>query len=396
DAPAALVTFRGRVPLVTPPVQSEGQPGAPVGALEGGSAAPFAAPPWLRNLGTACWMVLGVVGLLAVLFWLLGTASAIVTPVIAGGVIAAVASPVVAALQRRGLHRGLGALVVLLGIVSIGVVVLLLVVGGIVAQRDSIEQNAGAAATTAESWLEDAGVDPAGRESAAANVKTSVPDIISTFVSGVITGVQGVTSLAFGLSFAVFAVFFLLKDGPVMRAWIERHLGLPPPVARLITGEVLTSLRRYFGGVTIVAAFNGVLVMLGAWLLGVPLAGSIGVVTFVTAYIPFVGAFVAGAFAVVIALGAEGTTTAALMLIIVLLANGGLQNIVQPIAFGATLKLNPLVVLVVTIAAGSLFGMMGLVLAAPLTSAAVRLGGQLAAMRMPETGDATPDRSVDA
>jgi predicted PurR-regulated permease PerM len=341
-------------------------------------------------------MVLGVVGLLAVLFWLLGTASAIVTPVIAGGVIAAVASPVVAALQRRGLHRGLGALVVLLGIVSIGVVVLLLVVGGIVAQRDSIEQNAGAAATTAESWLEDAGVDPAGRESAAANVKTSVPDIISTFVSGVITGVQGVTSLAFGLSFAVFAVFFLLKDGPVMRAWIERHLGLPPPVARLITGEVLTSLRRYFGGVTIVAAFNGVLVMLGAWLLGVPLAGSIGVVTFVTAYIPFVGAFVAGAFAVVIALGAEGTTTAALMLIIVLLANGGLQNIVQPIAFGATLKLNPLVVLVVTIAAGSLFGMMGLVLAAPLTSAAVRLGGQLAAMRMPETGDATPDRSVDA
>ena len=60
-------------------------------------------------------------------------------------------------------------------------------------------------------------------------------------------------------------------------------------------------------GVTIVAAFNGVVVGLGAWALGVPLAGTIAVVTFVTAYIPFIGAFIAGAFAVVLALGSQGT-----------------------------------------------------------------------------------------
>ena len=100
-----------------------------------------------------------------------------------------------------------------------------------------------------------------------------------------------------------------------------------------------------------------------------PLAGTIAVVTFVTAYIPYLGAFVAGAFAVILALGASGGTTALIMLVIVLLANGLLQNIFQPIAFGATLRLNPLVVLVVTIGAGCLFGMIGLVLAAPLLSA---------------------------
>jgi len=81
------------------------------------------------------------------------------------------------------------------------------------------------------------------------------------------------------------------------------------------------------------------------------------------------------------ALGSQGTNTALIMLVIVLLANGLLQNIVQPIAFGATLKLNPLVVLVVTIAAGSLFGMIGLVLAAPLTSAAVHISGELSRAR---------------
>src|SRR5207244_2919573 len=84
------------------------------------------------------------------------------------------------------------------------------------------------------------------------------------------------------------------------------------------------------------------------------LAGTIGVVTFVAAYVPFVGAFVSGAFAVVIALGGSGTSTAVVMLVVVLLANGLLQNIVSPFAMGSALDLNPLVVLVITIAAGCL------------------------------------------
>ena len=61
------------------------------------------------------------------------------------------------------------------------------------------------------------------------------------------------------------------------------------------------------------------------------------------------------------------------MLVIVILANGLLQNLVQPFAMGSALHLNPLVVLVVTIGAGCLFGMLGLVLGAPLVSAAVRI-----------------------
>jgi predicted PurR-regulated permease PerM len=72
------------------------------------------------------------------------------------------------------------------------------------------------------------------------------------------------------------------------------------------------------------------------------------------------------------------------MLVIVILANGLLQNIVQPIAFGATLDLNPLVILIVTIGAGALFGMVGLVLAAPLTSAAVHIVRELAQARAAE------------
>ncbi len=138
----------------------------------------------------------------------------------------------------------------------------------------------------------------------------SVPELISTFKTGLVNGIRGITSLALALSFFALSLFFLLKDGPSLRGAVDKHLGVPEKVAETITGGVITSLRGYFKGVTIVAAFNGVVVTLGALVLGVPLAGTIGLVTFVTAYIPYLGAFVAGAFAVVIALGTQGTTTA--------------------------------------------------------------------------------------
>jgi predicted PurR-regulated permease PerM len=156
---------------------------------------------------------------------------------------------------------------------------------------------------------------------------------------------------------------------------------VPANVGSVITTNVIASLRRYFLGVTIVAAFNAVVVGVGALALGVPLAGTIAVVVLVTAYIPFIGAVVSGAFAVLLTLSSQGTTAAIIMLVIVLLANGLLQNIVQPIAFGATLDLNPLVVLIVTIGFGSLFGMVGMVLAAPLTSAALHISRELAAAK---------------
>jgi predicted PurR-regulated permease PerM len=197
--------------------------------------------------------------------------------------------------------------------------------------------------------------------------------MISTLVHGVLNGLRGLASVLFGLSFAALGTFFLLKDGPQMRTWLDRHVGLPVPVAYTISSSVITSLRGYFRGVTLVAAFNGVVVGLAALLLDVPLAGTIAVVTFVTAYVPYIGAVVAGTFAVLIALGGQGTGVAVAMLVVVLLANGLLQNIVQPFAMGSALHLNPLVVLVVTIGAGCLFGMLGLVLAAPLVSAAVRV-----------------------
>jgi predicted PurR-regulated permease PerM len=161
---------------------------------------------------------------------------------------------------------------------------------------------------------------------------------------------------------------------------------------------VLESLRGYFLGVTIVAVFNAAVVTAGALLLGVPLAGTIAIVTFVGAYIPYLGAWGAGFFAVLIALGGAGADAAAGMIVVQLLANGLLQQLVQPIAYGTALGIHPLAVLVVTIAGGALFGAIGLILAAPLVAAATRIAADVqraraedeAAERSPASGDAGP------
>ena len=335
----------------------------------------FSAPVWVRDLGLMAWFLVGVAILIVGLTWLLALTSTITIPVVLGAILATVAGPLVGKMHARGIHRAIGAALVLLGFLALGVVIFLLVVGGLSEQSSEIKSSLNEAVDKIESWANDAGVDSS---STTDDAKSGASTSGKTLLQGVVNGIQGLTSLVFFLTFSAFATFFLLKDGPVVRRFVDRHLGVPASVATVITGNVIQSLRRYFLGVTIVATFNAFVVGLAAVLLDVPLAGTIAVVVFVTAYIPFIGAFISGAFAVLLTLSSQGTTAAAIMLVVVILANGLLQNIVQPIAFGATLDLNPLVVLIVTIGFGSLFGMIGMILAAPLTSAAIHISRELA------------------
>ena len=353
----------------------------------------FAAPPWLRDFGILAWFLVGVGVVLFGLIWFLGQISSIVGPVVAASVLAAVTAPLVTVLHRH-MPRAAAAGIVLLGLVVIGAIVALLVVGGIMENSAEITAALDKGADRITGWFTDLGVGSSGADSASTDVKDAVPQVGATLLQGVAGGIEGLTSMAFFLSFFFFSTFFLLKDGPVFRRFLDRHMGIPPAVATVVSGNMIVSLRRYFFGVTIVALFNGLVIGGGAWLLGVPLAGTIAVVTVVTAYVPFIGAFVSGAFTVLIALATEGTGTAIAMLVLVLLAQGLLQQIVQPIAFGATLDLNPLVVLIVTIAAGGLFGMVGLILAAPVTSAALHIARDVARARA--AGASGPDAAAEA
>jgi putative heme transporter len=341
----------------------------------------FMAPRWLRDLGQTSWLAVGVTLLVVALIWILALTHAIVAPLIAAIVVAAVASPVVRWLRAHHVGRGLGAALVLIGIVLLAFGVVLIVLNGITGEVGSSSAELAKAKDTLAHWLNDLGAGDKTATDAVSDTSSAVSAAIPALLKGVASGLSTLSSLAFFLALTALSLFFLLLDGPTIRAWTERHMRVPQPVAHQMTQRVLQSLRGYFVGVAIVAAFNAVVVGLGALILGVPLAGTIAAVTFVGAFVPYLGAWTAGAFSVLLALGGAGTDAAIGMIVVQLLANGLLQQMVQPIAMGAALGIHPLAVLVVTIGGGALFGAVGLILAAPLTSAATRIASDLARAR---------------
>jgi putative heme transporter len=342
-----------------------------------GLAGLLAAPPWLRDFGTSAWLAVGVTLFVVAVIALLALTRTIVFPVLSATVVAAVTSPLVRAFQRRGLARGFAAALLLVAMVVFFAAVVGIVVGGITSQVDELRAQLSSARETLAGWLADLGIERDTATAATADASSGATAAVGLLLEGVAGGLRQLSSLVVFLSLTALSLFFLLKDGPQIRSWAEMQMRVPQPIANGITQRVLQSLRGYFVGVTLVAAFNGVVVGVGALLLGVPLAGTIAVVTFLGAYVPYLGAWGAGAFSVLIALGGAGADAAVGMIVIQLLANGILQQLIQPVAYGAALGIHPLAVLVVTIAGGSLFGAVGLILAAPLTSAATRIAADL-------------------
>ena len=339
----------------------------------------FAAPQWLREIGFSSWLLVGFGAALVAVIWLLSLTETIVMPVITAGIIASVTSPLVGWMHRRGIPRGIGAGLVMVAIILVAIGVGLLVLVGIASEASSLSAGLKEGASQLQAWAQDLGVKAPTAANANADASAGLSSAFAALTHGLLGGIDRLASLAVFLSFAALSLFFLLKDAPTIGGFVERHLGVPVSVAHSVLGRVAGSMRGYFLGVTIVALWSALIVGGGALVLGVPLIGTIAVVTFLGGYVPYIGAWVAGVFAVLIALGGEGTEVAIAMAVIVLLANGVLQQLVQPIAYGAALKLHPLVVLIATIAGGCLFGTVGLVLAAPLLSAAVRIQADLTA-----------------
>jgi predicted PurR-regulated permease PerM len=344
----------------------------------------FQAPKWLRNLGVATWLLVGVAAALAGAVWLLALTQTIVLPVLTAAIVAAVFGPAVDWLKKRGVPRGVGSIVVFIAITAVAALACFLVLRGISTEANSLSGHLNQAADRIEGWAKDLGVGAGTAEDAKEHADSSISGALQALLRGLAVGIDKLASLAVFLSFTALSLFFLLKDAPTIGGWVERHVGLPQPLAHAMLGRLASSLRGYFLGVTIVAAWSALIVGIGSLILGVPLAGTIAAVTFLGGYIPYLGAWAAGAFAVLIALGANGPETAIALAVIVLLANGIFQQLVQPVAYGAALGLHPLAVLIVTVAAGAMFGTIGLVLAAPLTSAVVKISADIAAGREEE------------
>jgi predicted PurR-regulated permease PerM len=172
-----------------------------------------------------------------------------------------------------------------------------------------------------------------------------------------------------GIFIVLFATYFFLADGAAIWAWMVR---LFPRSGRLqadSSGRVAwTSLTQFVRATVLVAATDAMGVMVGALVLGVPFVSAIGVIVFIGAFIPMIGAFVSGTVAVLVALVAQGPFTALIMFGVVVGVQQFEAHVLQPFLMGRFVSVHPLGVIVAIAMGVIVAGIPGALIAVPLAA----------------------------
>ncbi|WP_107704651.1 AI-2E family transporter [Nocardioides allogilvus] len=362
----------------------------PITITTGASNFSRAQVPWGIDLAAAwSWRLIIIAAAVFGLAWVLAFFAVITMPLAISLLIAALVGPAVALLQRIGVPRGLAAgIVMIVGITTVGL--LLTYVGQQVAAgaqdlADSVVEGLG----QVKDWLRDG---PLNLSDSQLNgwIESAQRTITENSREG--SAVTRLTELgtAVGHVFAgffivLFSTYFFLADGSRIWAWLVR---LAPRAAREHvdgSGRVAwISLTQFVRATVLVALADAIGVTIVAALLGVPFVLAIGVLVFLGAFIPMVGATVAGSVAILVALVDQGPLTALLMLGGVILVQQIEGHILQPFLMGRFVSVHPLGV-IVAIGCGVLVaGIAGALIAVPLVAAGNAVVNHLARESEPE------------
>ena len=335
------------------------------------------APYWLRRIGVQSWLFIGMVLAFAVLSAVFAMLNDIVIPLIISLLLAILSRPLVDWLERHKVSRSLGTVITMI-LILLGLIGLIaIVVKGIVQQGPEIAKQLQAGWANLQIWLSEFDIQLPSADDVGAALEDLLPMIFEGLFGFLGSTLSSVISLFVGLYFAAFILFFFLRDTTMIQEWISGKIRIRPQTGANIVEESGQTVLVYFRGTAITALVSSIVVAIPLIILNVPLVGSIWILYFFTSFIPYLGAWIGGAFAVIIALGAGGIETALIVLIAVIISNGILQAVVNSWALGSMLKIYPLLIFLVTIIAGIVGGILMMVLAVPLTAIAIQVGGRL-------------------
>lgn len=307
----------------------------------------------------------------AVALWVLGRMWSVVWPLIVGLFLTTLTWPVARFLRRRGWRPALAASVVtvLFLLVAVGIVALIAV--PVASQSGELTDGVVEGIHRVREWAAgpplNIGDDQitGAFDAAVARMQNSVGSMVTAVVTGVSTVVNGVVTAVL----ALFLMFFFLKDGPRFLPWLTRQLpGRLATDVPVVAARGWDTLSAFVRSQAFVGLLDAVLIGLGLWVLGVPLVLPLAVLTFVSAFVPIVGALFAGLVAVLIALVSNGLTDALIVLAIIVVVQQLEGNVFQPMIQSRGLGLHAAVVLLVVTLGGSLAGVVGSLLAVPVAA----------------------------
>ncbi|MBE2315958.1 AI-2E family transporter [Solirubrobacter sp. CPCC 204708] len=329
----------------------------------------------LNRAGSIAWSALGVALLVLLAGWAIGKLMAVVLPIAVAVLLATLLRPIATKLEQRRVKPSIAATIsVLLAVLLLcGLIALILppFIAKLADLGSSLEEGVKRVAYSL-------GESVAGMDRAAVDRQLeSAADRGRERLGG--TAMAATTSLAGGLASMVlvfFLAFFLVKDGRRMWGWA---LGSLPRERRDAVNEVgermWSNLTAYTRGVVFVATVDALLIGAVLLIMGIPLAMPLIVLTWVAAFFPIIGAIVAGAAAVLVALVSGGATDALVVLGAIVVVQQVEGNVLYPVVVGPRLKLHPVVVLVSVAAGGTLAGIPGAFLAVPVATALSALAG---------------------
>lgn len=349
---------------------------------------------------TARWSLrLVLVSAGAVLLWvLIGALWSVVLPTLLAVILATVLWPPTAWLRAHRFPPALAAGTVLLGGIVVLAGLLTLISTSVAGSIGQIAASATSGIQAIRDWLSGPPLNLGQSQlddyiqQATAQLQQSV----STIATSVVTGVGGVASGVVTALLTLVLAFLFVKDGPRFLPWVRTVAG---DGAGGHLAEVFRRIWKTLGDFirtqAIVSLVDSVLIGAGLLILGVPLALPLAVLTFLAGFVPIVGAIVAGALGVLVALVSNGFTTAVIVLVIIVAVQQIEGNVLQPILQSRSLGLHSAVVLLAVTGGSTLYGIAGAFLAVPVVAAAavvVRYLGERIDERTGVTG--TPDAAV--
>ncbi|MFI1104255.1 AI-2E family transporter [Streptomyces melanogenes] len=343
-------------------------------------------PEPARRLAAWCVVVLLVTGVAAVAIWLCVVFKTAVTPVLLALLGTALLGPVFRQLLKLRMKRSLAAGLTCVALVAVVGGAGYVVVSALIDTGDQIIESL----RQAGQWLADhfgvAGGD--GVTSVADNAKKLLGKFGATAASGLLTGLSIVGSLIATGVLSLLLTFFFLKDS-------DRAVGLAHSLAPRGSGPTVEAMARrafeavegFMRGTTIIALIDAFCITVGLLVLRVPGAIGLGALVFIGAYIPYLGAFVSGAVAVLVALADRGFGIALWTLGVVLAVQQLEGHILQPMIQSRTVQMHPAMVMIAITAGASVAGLLGMLLAVPVAAAGFGVLGEL---RKRYASEATP------
>lgn len=353
------------------------------------------------------WRLLVIAGAAYLLMWLVGFFAVVTIPLAVALLVSALAAPFVAGVQRIGVPRGLAALLVVLsGFLVVGA--LLTFAGQQVASgAEDLANSTVKGLDEIRDWLRDGPLNASDSqindaiESAQEMITEQTRD--GEVVSRVTEFGAALGHVVAGFFIALFATYFFLADGDRIWGWLVR---LAPRAARErvdSSGRVAwVSLVQFVRATVIVALVDAVGVMIGAAILDVPFVLAIGVLVFLGAFIPLIGATIAGIVAVLVALVDQGPVTALIMLAVLIGVQQLEGHILQPFLLGRWVRLHPLGVILALAGGVLVAGIVGALVAVPLAAAAnavvlhlAELAGSVSEPTVDADDDGIPDEAEE-